>query len=126
VLEMLVALGIIAVVLIPVLNLVRAAASGVEHAAMHTDRTLARSDALRAIASVNPMIEPNGDMVLGGFSLTWRSHFLVPETANATPDDAPASFLFGLYRVDVTAFEADGREWFAFSVRQTGHRSITH
>lgn len=91
------------------------------------DAAMARAElsrsALALIDAIDPMAWPQGSMLMGEFSLTWRAELLEPAEGNATGTLATGFYQLGLY--DLNCRVVDGnQEIYRFVVRKVGYRQV--
>ena len=84
----------------------------------------ATQNALDFIATINPMLQPEGKAPLGAYSLSWQA------TPSTEPRDG-AGYPYGiglyqlaLYDTRVSLLKADRQAWFAFTVKQVGYKKV--
>ena len=95
----------------------------VERAEAARERESAQRDALAWIQTVNPALEPSGEVQLGDVLLHWKSEPVEP------PRDAAAGYLrSGLYRVGLyrmhLQLERDRQPLAEFDVRRVGYEQV--
>lgn len=118
-LEVIAAIAIIAIALVPIISLQTQIARTQAHLAETHARSTDISNALALLRDVNPMLEPNGRRDLGGArALTWTATPLSPlrESRN------PIGFEVRLYRV--SAEVRDGSDTSTFQIELIGWRRV--
>ncbi|MDN3920971.1 PulJ/GspJ family protein [Roseateles violae] len=73
------------------------------------------------LADLNPFVEPAGERSQGGLKLVWRADLVSPmRPSQPTRATLPPRWNVGLYRVQVTASNADGSTRTRFEFLQPG------
>lgn len=81
-------------------------------------------NALAALETVNPMVEPEGERELpGGLAVHWSSHELVERQPGTSPSGSELIFDLALYELDVRVLR-NGREVNRFNVRRAGWETV--
>ena len=84
----------------------------------------ATANALEYMATVNPMVTPDGQSNLGAYRLEWRAQ-VSTETRDGV--DYPYSislYQLNLYQTKVTLKNPAGTVWFAFDLQQVGYKKV--
>ena len=124
-LEAIVAVTIVGVVLLPIMSLINQSISQLRMVADANRQSMAMESSIAAMGSVNPLVEPDGTMDLGNFSLSWASETLVAPNTERRPGTGLAGFSTGFYSLRVTTYLDNGDEWFSFDTRKVGYRTNT-
>ena len=76
-------------------------------------------NALEAMTAVNPMVQGNGRIDLGPYTVSWTS-----TPASAAIDRAGSLYQIGLYNSDIRVEERPGSILARFTLRQIGYRRV--
>ena len=124
-LEAIVALAIIGITLVPVMSFLVSASRQLSSAADSNSRATAQATALAYIETLNPLLNPVGEVELSEvMSLQWTSIALVEPNSEARPGARLSGFRLGLYRVEITVLR-NREAWFNFDVRKIGYQRPT-
>jgi general secretion pathway protein I len=121
-LEAIVALAIIALALVPLLGFVAQSLDAVYRAGDAQLRATVLTNAVDALRGVNPMLEPQGEIDLGGPRLRWAARAIVQPMPNSSQPTGFGAFNVALYDIDAQVLRGDGSPWFAFDLRLAGYR----
>jgi general secretion pathway protein I len=72
---------------------------------------------------LNPMLEPDGEQAVGGWSLHWAAVLVEPVHDGATGSMQPGLYQVGLYRLDLQLWRG-GRLQREASLRRAGFRQV--
>lgn len=117
VMEVLVAIALLSIAMLPLIQLQRTLADATFRVEAALERASARESALAYLASINISERPEGEMDLGKWRLIWRSD-LVAQEANPVGFSGFSNFAVALYRVEARLVSDDMQ--FTFSVDQVG------
>lgn len=88
----------------------------------HIQESNARSEATKNIleymSTVNPMLNPAGEVSLGHYKIKWASK---PATLL---EDGNSLYRLALYDTTVLAANAEAQPWFEFNLRQVGYKKV--
>ncbi|MEE4210099.1 MAG: prepilin-type N-terminal cleavage/methylation domain-containing protein [Parvularcula sp.] len=125
VLELVVALAILAAVLVPMLTLQNQLLSNFLRYDDAFDRMTMTRNALALLADVDPMTETGGRLRLDERTeLVWRAEAISEEHPQALSDGTSGDFRIRLYRIDADILRTDGRRMTSFSYETLGHRQV--
>ena len=125
-LEAIVALVIMAAVIIPLLSFVSATAQALITAAETNERSFAQQAAVAMLESVNPVVEPSGQLLLDQYvTVSWISETTIPQMSDISLGSPLSGFNFGFYKMTVTLARPDRDPWFSFEMRKAGYRQHT-
>jgi general secretion pathway protein I len=84
----------------------------------------ATQNALDFMATINPMAQPEGQVELGAYKLSWQA-----SPSNEPRDGAGYPYGIGLYQLalydtQVSLHKADRQTWFNFTVKQIGYKKV--
>jgi hypothetical protein len=123
-LEAIVALTIMALALIPLISFISQAVNALLRAGDSNARSLAMQSALALMEPVNPVAEPQGQLLIDDRTMvTWDSELVVKPATGALIGSGLSSFRIGFYNVHVTLSQ-DGAPWFTFDMRKVGYDRI--
>lgn len=101
--EMLVCVAIIAIAMVPVMEMQSGVSQRHLRQTTELDNLIARRNALTVVREINPMREPGGARMLGeGREMHWRSTRLTATRRSLRFLGGEGDFDVALYRVDVT------------------------
>lgn len=97
--------------------------------------TLGRVDDVRArsemtlnlvefMQRVNPMLTPDGTVVLGRHKASWSAVARTPVVEGLDQPVGRGNFRLALYDVAVSVEEEDGRPWFSVQLQQVGYQRV--
>lgn len=83
-------------------------------------RAAAVETAISAIAPINPLDRPTGQIEMGELAVLWTSSVLVEPNENIQLGSGLGGFKLGFYNVQVEMLREDV-SWFTFSLRKVGY-----
>lgn len=95
----------------------------VQRAQQARDIDTALRNALAWSDRINPMETPDGDQVLGAWTLRWHAEPVEPPRDGATPSGQPGLYQVGLYRLQLELWR-DGRLEREAELRKAGFRQV--
>lgn len=107
--EVLVAVALIAVAMLPLLELQSRLANSAVRLEMASEALTARRSASAFLALLNPMATPEGEERLGGAVLSWTVTPLTAQTSTTTVGGEGGRHLVRLYRINAVIRFPDGR-----------------
>lgn len=87
-------------------------------------RSVATSDAIEFMQTVNPMLRPEGRAVLGDDTLSWRARLLTPVQDGSNFPRGIGNHQLALYETTVRVARGDADGWVEFQMRQVGWRTV--
>lgn len=121
VIEVLAAIALIAVAMIPLYRLQQTLANASFRIERTAQTLAAKENALAWMETVNPMSDPDGETVLGGWRVSWHAA-PIAEVPLAEGYRGSSIFALGLYEVEVTVERNGVRD--SFILRKTGWRQV--
>ena len=86
--------------------------------------SLARLQAIEYLATVNPMLTPDGKQSFERFNMEWKSAPAREVRETVSPANGLGLYQVQLYDVQAAASDLSGRGWFRFSVKLAGFRQV--
>ncbi len=86
--------------------------------------SLAKLQAIQYLTTQNPSLRPSGAQAFETFRMEWKSEPLSETRESVSPENGLGIYQLDLYNVQVSTFDASGREWFKFPVRLVGYRQV--
>lgn len=87
-----------------------------------------RSDAtvnvVEFMERVNPVLSPDGEAALGGYSIRWHSQPVSAAVDGVGYPNGKSLYRFTLYRVEVAVRSEDGKAWFDLQLTRTGYQRV--
>jgi Tfp pilus assembly protein PilV len=125
-LEALLAVAILAIALLPLMEVQRQQIRATERQQAAWNRISAEKNALAVVTEINPKATPTGTLALGdGTTVRWASQPLTKEVLNANYTIGDGAFRVALYRVDVTVMARDNSTMLAdFAIERMGWQRI--
>lgn len=89
-------------------------------------RAEATINAIEFMRTVNPMLRPQGEAVLGNYRLHWRARAVTDIRDGVGAGGAPGGSLYqlALYDTQVVLEQVDGSEWLTLELRQVGYKKV--
>jgi prepilin-type N-terminal cleavage/methylation domain-containing protein len=86
---------------------------------------LARNQAMEYLRAVNPVDQPNGEIEMPGYRLSWTSRQVRDVVRTLTPLGTPSRYEVSLYELDVRlARPAGDAPWSQFQLQLAGYRQV--
>lgn len=82
-------------------------------------RSEATSNILEYMRNVNPMLTPEGKVVLGQYRISWLS-----KQSAAVVDQFSSDYKFALYNSTINVEDANNKAWFTLNLRQVGYQKV--
>ncbi len=79
---------------------------------------------LEYMQSVNPMISPQGNADLGGYSFSWQAKLTTPILDGRGFSGGVSLWQFGMYDTDVSVRRDESLPWFEFQMKQVGYKRV--
>lgn len=73
---------------------------------------------------VNPMLAPEGNAALGGYSIKWDARPATNITEGSNYPRGISLYQWALYDTDVVVSKADGGKWFDLRLQQVGYKKV--
>lgn len=121
VVEVLAAIALIAVAMIPLYRLQQTLANASFRIERTAETLEAKENALAWLETVNPMIEPDGETEIGGWRVAWHAE-PVASVPLAEGFRGPSNYALGLYEVEVSVERGPVRD--SFTIRKLGWRLV--
>lgn len=122
-LEAIVALAILAAGTMALFAALNGALRSIERAEAATRLDSVTENALARLESVNPMLRPEGEEPLGGYTMRWRSTLVAGPTDVLTNYFHPGLHEAALYEIDVELWRGASFEG-RFTLRRAGWRQV--
>lgn len=122
-LEAIVALAILAAGAMALFAALNGALRSIERAEAAARLDTATENAVDWLEVVNPMNEPHGEVVLGDYTMRWRSEPVVGPTDNLTAYLQPGLYQVGLYAIEAELW-LDGELAGRFTLRRAGWQQV--
>lgn len=122
-LEAIVALAILAAGSMALFAALNGALRSIERAEAAARLDTATENALDHLEVLNPMQQPQGQVVLGEYTMRWRAEPVLGPTDNLTDYLQPGLHEVGLYAIDAELW-LDGRVAGRFTLRRAGWRQV--
>ncbi len=84
----------------------------------------ATANVLDYMDTVNPMVTPSGEAVLGDYKLTWQSTAITEPRDGAGYPFGVSNFQLALFDTRVAVQRLDRQPWFDFTLAQVGYQKI--
>lgn len=123
-LEALVAIALLAGTLVAIFTLVGSVLSSAQRVGRSNDRNQITINALEAMRAINPMLEKAGQIVLGPYSVTWKSTAVSPVTEGAGYPMGTSLYQVALYESAIQVKGGDGVVLAEFKLRQVGYQRV--
>lgn len=117
VMETLVAVALLAIAVIPLYTFQQILANTTARLQTATSLLDAQESALAILETIDPVAEPEGEMIIGDWRLTWESREL---TSESPADGYLGSSIWGVGLYEVTANLARGEARHSFTIRRVG------
>ena len=121
--EALVSLVILGMTAIPILALLSQSIDQLNQIAESNRRAEATRAAIAIVDPINPLDNPEGELQLDSYTVSWTSRELVPPNVNVVIGVGLAGYNIGFYAVEVSLLR-NGDPWFSFEARKAGYRAI--
>lgn len=88
-------------------------------------RSAAISNAVEYMQTVNPMLQPQGQVDLGSYRIAWRAAPVTSPLPGTDFQRGRSNYDLALYDTIVRAYRDDGeRPWLEFRLRQVGFKQV--
>jgi general secretion pathway protein I len=117
--EALVALFLIGMTGLALYSWMNTSIISMQRAMQQKEAAFAQANALEFVKTINPMLAPSGQEVLGRHTMVWESEEVVPVRVGKDQSGNEGYYRIGLYGLEIT-LQQDDVVLSAFSLRQVG------
>ena len=121
-LEAIVAIAVLAATLVPIFGLVSASLNNAFRLSQAELRAELEMSALEVIYSVNPMIQPKGQIALPPYRVEWTANRATPDVDSVNFPRNIGLYVVALFNTDVIVRDGTGSVLTQFSLVQIGYK----
>ena len=123
-LEAIVALALLAAALVPIFSLMSTSLDGAFRLSQATLRAELEISALEVMRNNNPMAQPEGQILLSPYVITWAARQVTPNTDSVRYPRGIGLYLMALFDTHISVRDQTGKIITEFNLTQVGYKRV--